>query len=128
VATSDPLLGPIAGASHHEVGGVAVDAVRAGEARVKRVVYPPGYRWSTHLKAAIGTELCRHAHVGFLALGRMQGEYADGCRFDVEAPAVVAIEPGHDAWVVGDEAAVLIEVDFEGDTAARFGLAAEHSH
>jgi hypothetical protein len=26
-------------------------------------------------------------------------------------PAVVAIEPGHDAWVVGDQAAVLIEVD-----------------
>ena len=128
VDTSEALLGAIEGASHNDVGGVAVDAVRAGGARVKRVVYPPGYRWSTHLKAAVGTDLCRHAHVGFLALGHMQGEYADGCRFDVEAPAVVVIEPGHDAWVVGDGAAVLIEVDFEGDTAARFGLAAEHSH
>jgi hypothetical protein len=37
----------------------------------------------------------------------------------------MAIQPGHDAWVVGDEPAVLIEVDFEGDTAQIFGL---HGH
>jgi hypothetical protein len=34
----------------------------------------------------------------------------------------VAIEPGHDGYVVGDEPAVLIEVDFEGQTAERFGM------
>ena len=36
--------------------------------------------------------------------------------------------PGHDAWVIGDEPAVLIEVDYEADTIARLGLAAEHTH
>jgi hypothetical protein len=95
---------------------------------VKRVVYPPGYRWSVNLKPFIGTELCRHAHVGFLAQGQMQGEYADGCRFDLRAPSVVVIEPGHDAWVVGEEAAVLIEVDYDKDTAHRFDLPTEHRH
>ena len=40
----------------------------------------------------------------------------------------VAIEPGHDAWVMGDEAAVLIEVDFENDTVSRFGLPSSHRH
>ena len=39
------------------------------------------------------------------------------------APQVVAIPPGHDGYVVGDEPAVLIEVDFEGQTAERFGMA-----
>lgn len=43
------------------------------------------------------------------------------------APQVVAIEPEHDGWVVGDEAAVMIEFDFEGDTARRFDMAA-HNH
>jgi len=128
MSAPDPLLLAMEGAVHGEVGGVSVDAVHAGGARVKRVIYPPGYRWSTHLKSVVGTPLCMHAHVGFLARGHMQGEYADGCRFDLEAPVVVAIEPGHDAWVVGDNAAVLIEVDFDRDTARRFDLPDEHHH
>jgi hypothetical protein len=44
------------------------------------------------------------------------------------APQVLAIAPGHDAWVVGDLPAVLIEFDFAGDTVARMGLPGAHSH
>src|SRR6266581_1997820 len=98
----DPLLAAIRGADHREVGGAQVDIVRAGNVRVGRFVYPPGFRWSTHMKAVVGTDLCRHAHVGFLARGRIRGVYNDGCSFDFVAPAVVALEGGHDAWVVGD--------------------------
>jgi hypothetical protein len=63
-----------------------------------------------------------HAHVGFIARGRIHVEYRDGTIAEFVAPQIVAIEPGHDGWVVGDEPAVLIEVDFEGETAARFGM------
>ena len=63
----DSLLTPIAGADRREIGGVAIDIVRAGNGRIKRVVYPRGFRWSTHLKPTVGTDLCMHAHVGFLA-------------------------------------------------------------
>jgi hypothetical protein len=69
-----------------------------------------------------------HAHVGFLARGRIQGEYRDGCRFDFVAPQALVIEPDHDAWVVGDEPAVLIEIDFERETTARLGLPDTHRH
>ena len=69
-----------------------------------------------------------HAHVGFLAKGRIEGRYADGCAFDFTAPAVVVIEPGHDAWVIGAEPAVLIEFDFERDTVATLGLQGQHAH
>jgi hypothetical protein len=124
----NPLLGPIEQAEHREVGGAEIDIVRVGSGRVGRVVYPPGFRWSKHIKPMVGTDLCRHAHVGFLAQGHIQGSYADGCAFAFEAPAVVAIEAGHDAWVVGDEAAVLIQFDAEGETARRFGLDDEHRH
>jgi hypothetical protein len=95
---------------------------------VKRAIYPPGFRWSTHMKPTVRTDLCMHAHVGFLARGHIQGEYEDGCGFDYVAPHVVAIEPGHDAWVVGEEEAVLIQFDAEEGTARRFGLPAVHSH
>jgi len=126
--TADPLLGRIDGAERLEVGGCVVDVVRVGEGRVKRSVYPVGFRWSNDMGPAVESDLCHYAHVGFLARGAIAGEYADGCGFEFAAPAAVAIEPGHDAWVVGDEPAVLIEVDFEGETTSRFGLPSEHGH
>lgn len=127
-AASDPLLAPIAGADHRVVAGVAIDILAAANGRIKRVVYPAGFRWSAHMKPVVGTELCMHAHVGFLARGRVRGRYADGCVFDLSAPRCVVIEPAHDAEVVGDQDAVLIEFDAQGDTASRFGLPAEHRH
>ena len=80
------------------------------------------------MRPIVRSEQCRHAHVGFLARGHIQGEYEDGCTFEFVAPAAVVIEPGHDAWVVGDEPAVLIQFDYESDTARRFDLPERHSH
>jgi len=128
VSTHDPLTAPMAGADSRNVGGVQLDIVRTGTGRVKRAIYPAGFRWATHMKPLIGTDRCMHAHVGFLARGRIHVHFADGCVQEYEAPAAVAIEPGHDAWVIGDEPAVLIEVDFESDTISRFGLPATHRH
>src|SRR5918999_4736764 len=108
----DPLLAPIEGAEHHELGGVEIDVVPAANGRIKRAVYPPGHRWSEHLKPLVGTDLCMHAHVGFLARGHFAGQYADGCTFEFRAPAVFVLEPEHEAWVVGDEPAVLIQFDW----------------
>ena len=44
------------------------------------------------------------------------------------APQVVAIDPGHDGWVVGDEPAVVVEFDFEGETVSRLGMPGAHRH
>ena len=120
--TPDSLLGPLKGADHREIGGVHVDVVRTGNSRVKRVVYPPGFRWSKDMRPMVNTELCQHAHVGFLAAGRFTIQYADGVLEAFVAPQVVAIAPGHDGWVEGDAPAVLIEFDFEGETVERLGL------
>lgn len=122
------LLGPIKGAERREIGGVQVDAVKAGEARIKRIVYQPGFRWSTHMQPITKTDRCMHAHVGFLAQGQIHVEYPDGCVHEFAAPAAVAIEPGHDGWVVGTEPAVLIEIDFESDTIRRLGMPEGHEH
>jgi hypothetical protein len=127
-ASRDPLLAPMVGADHREVGGVTIDIARAANGRVKRVCYPPGFRWSTHMKPLVNTPLCMHAHVGFLARGHVRGTYLDGCAFELVAPRAVVIEPGHDAWVVGNEPAILIEFDAESSTAARFGLPEAHRH
>jgi hypothetical protein len=127
VATTD-LTAPIEGASRTEVGGLTIDEVPAGDGRVKRVIYPPGWRWSERMRQVSGTDWCEHAHIGFLAQGRIAVAYADGCRLDLEAPAFVRVDPGHDGWVVGDEPAVLVQVDFGAETAARMGVADSHTH
>jgi hypothetical protein len=124
----DPLTAPMDGAEHREIGDVHLDVARAGDCRVKRVIYQPGFRWSRDMKAFVGTELCQHAHVGFLARGQIHIQYADGCVLKFTAPQAVAIEPGHDGWVVGDEPAVMIEFDFERDTVRRLGMPPEHRH
>jgi hypothetical protein len=124
----DPLLAAVPGAERREIGHVLLDVGRAGEARVKRMVYPVGFRWSVDMKPIVGTDLCMHAHVGFLARGEIHIEYADGCVIEHKAPQVVAIEPGHDGWVVGNEPVVLIEFDFEGDTVRRLGMPDAHRH
>jgi hypothetical protein len=128
MSPADPLLAPIKDADHRDVGGARLDIRRVADARIKRVVYPPGFRWSTHMKSVVGTNFCMHAHVGFLARGRIRIEYEDGCSSEHTAPEMVAIEPGHDGWVVGDEPVVLIEFDFEQDTIRRLGMPDAHRH
>ena len=125
---SDPITAPIKGAERREIGHVRLEVVRAGDARVKRMIYPRGFRWSVDMKPTVKTERCMHAHVGFLVRGEIHIEYADGCVVEFKAPQVLQIDPGHDGWVVGDEPAVVIEFDFEGDTIARLGVPKEHRH
>jgi len=123
-----PTLALVKGAERREIGGVRLEVGRAGEARVKRMVYPAGFRWSVDMKPIVGTDLCMHAHVGFLVQGEIHIEYADGCVVEHKAPQIVAIDPGHDGWVVGKEPVVLIEFDFEGDTIRRLGMPDTHRH
>jgi hypothetical protein len=128
MSTTQPLLQPIDGARHENFAGMEIDVMNAGDVRIKRMVYAVGGRWSEHVKPHVDTDLCMHAHVGFIAQGRLAGEYPDGCTFDFSAPGAVRIEPGHDSWVVGDEPVVLIQFDFERDTVDRLGLSERHEH
>jgi hypothetical protein len=124
----DPLLAPVKGAEKRTIGHVQLEVGRAGQARVKRLIYPPGFHWAVDMKPIVGTDLCMHAHVGFLARGEIHIEYADGCIVEHKAPQIVAIEPGHDGWVVGKEPVVIVEFDFEGDTVNRLGMPTAHRH
>jgi len=128
MSAADSLLAPMDGTEHQKIAGVQIDITRAGAARIKRVIYPTGFQWSTHIKPVVGTQLCMHAHVGFLAHGQIHIEFPDGCRKEFTAPQAVVIEPGHDGWVVGNEPAVLIEFDFEGTTAQMCGVPDSHAH
>jgi len=122
------IFAPVVGADRREIGHVLLEVGKAGAARVKRMVYPPGFRWSVDMKPVVGTDLCMHAHVGFLVHGEIHIEYPDGCVIEHRAPQIVAIDPGHDGWVVGREPVVMIEFDFERDTVNRLVMPASHTH
>lgn len=74
--------------------------------------FEPGWRWSEHVKPIAGTESCQATHLMYCVSGRMHVAMSDGSEADVGPGDVVSIAPGHDAWVVGDEACVT--VDFGG--------------
>src|SRR5689334_4971348 len=127
-ARPSEIFAPVRGAERREIGHVLLEVGKAGNARVKRMVYPVGFRWSKDMKPVVGTDLCMHGHVGFLVHGEIHIEYPDGCVIEHRAPQIVVIEPGHDGWVVGKEPVVMVEFDFEGDTIEKLGLPSTHTH
>jgi len=89
-----------------------VEIVKVGDGVVGKATFEPGWRWSEHVKPIAGTESCQAAHLGYVLSGRQTAVMDDGSELDFGPGDVVAIPPGHDAWVVGDEACVVL--DFAG--------------
>ncbi len=103
-------------------GRVSIDVVRVAGMPVLRVSHAPGWRWSLHSAPEAGVEHCPNYHVGVLVSGELAVEEADGTAYVARPGDPLAIEPGHDAWTLGDEPAVLVQLD-EGESAGRrFGL------
>jgi quercetin dioxygenase-like cupin family protein len=79
------------------------EVLHTGGMTIGRASYEPGWRWSEHVGAIAGTDLCEVEHVGIVVSGRAAVRMADGNEFVMEPGDVFAIPPGHDSWVVGDE-------------------------
>lgn len=88
------------------------EVVKLGEHSVMRVLFEPGWRWSQDVKPIAGTEWCEANHFGYCISGRMAVKTRDGEEVTFGPGDFFSIEPGHDAWVVGDEPCIAI--DFGG--------------
>ena len=89
-----------------------VEVVDLGGVTAMRATFEPGWRWSECMKPVAGTESCQVAHTGYVASGRMAIRMDGGEELEYGPGDVGVIPPGHEAWVVGDEACVFI--DFQG--------------
>jgi hypothetical protein len=69
----------------------------------------PGWRWSTDVKPNIGTDSCRVAHATYVASRRFHVCMDDGTEVEAGPGDALVVSPGHDASVVGDDPAVLID-------------------
>jgi hypothetical protein len=71
--------------------------------------FEPGWRWSTNLKPIAGTDTCQVSHFGYVLQGRMRIHMNDGSEQELTPGEVVAIPPGHDAEVIGNEECVFLD-------------------
>jgi hypothetical protein len=78
----------------------------------------PGWKWSESVKPIAGTESCQMRHVGYCLAGSIHVVQNDGTELDIRSGSVYEIEPGHDAWVDGDEA--FNGLEFQSKTAEEY--------
>lgn len=72
-------------------------------------VFEPGWRWSQDVAPIAGTTSCRTRHLGYTMSGRMHIAFDGGGETEIGPGDLFDLPPGHDAWVVGDEACVMID-------------------
>lgn len=85
------------------------DVVEIGDFTVYREIEQPGWRWSTDHRDLVGTEWCEARHVGVVISGRFGVLLRDGTTGECGPDDVFEIPPGHDAWTLGDEPALMIQ-------------------
>jgi hypothetical protein len=95
-----------------------IEVVRLGGATAARMAMDPGWKWSECIKPVAGTETCQARHVGVVQSGRLHVIHEDGTEVDLGPGDAYVIEPGHDAWVLGDEQFVGFE--FESRSAEEY--------
>ena len=85
---------------------------------VMYVTYEPGWRWSEHVKPMAGTDRCEATHVLYCISGRLNVVHDDGTEAEIGRGDIAVVEPGHDAWVVGDEPCVVVDFGAYGQPVA----------
>lgn len=86
-----------------------VEVVSLSDGTVGRFRFEPGWKWSQHVKPIAETDLCQAPHHAYQMTGRLHVVMSDGKAFEIGPGEVSVIPPGHDAWVVGDEAVTGID-------------------
>lgn len=99
------------------------ELTRVGSLTLGRAILQPGWRWSVDVKPLTGTPSCQIHHLQMLQSGQLRVRMDDGESDDFFANEVFEVPPGHDAWVVGDQPVVVL--DLYGNV-GDFALASGH--
>jgi hypothetical protein len=89
-----------------------VDLLKIGGATVGRATFEPGWKWSTSVQPIARTKSCEAPHFQYHVSGVLMVLMDDGTELECKPGDVSLLPSGHDAWVVGNEPAVI--VDFQG--------------
>jgi hypothetical protein len=89
-----------------------LELIKIGGATIGRAIFEPGWRWANSVQPIVKTSSCEAPHFQYHVAGVLRIRMDDGAEFDCRPGDVSLLPSGHDAWVVGNEAAVV--VDFQG--------------
>ncbi len=101
-----------------------LELIKVGGAMIGRAVFEPGWRWATSVQPIAKTSSCEAPHFQYHVAGVLRIRMDDGTEFDCRPGDVSLLPSGHDAWVVGEEAAVV--VDFQG--MVDYAMSGTHRH
>ena len=87
-----------------------VELVTLGGMTFGRATLEPGWKWSTSVKPVAKTRSCEAPHLQYHVSGRLAVLMDDGSQAEYGPGQVSLLPPGHDAWVVGDEPVVVLDV------------------
>ena len=86
------------------------DVVEIGGMALGKAVFEPGWKWSNDVKPLANTESCQVRHLGYFISGRLHVVMDGETEMDFGPGDIALIPAGHDAWTVGDEPAVFLQV------------------
>jgi len=89
-----------------------LELIKIGGAVVGRATFEPGWKWSTSLQPLVKTKSCEAPHFQYHLSGKLMIVMDDGTQLECGPGDVSLLPQGHDGWVIGNEAAVVI--DFQG--------------
>jgi hypothetical protein len=89
-----------------------IELVTIGNATIGRATFQPGWKWADSVQPLVKTKSCEAPHFQYHVAGVLMVKMDDGTTLECKAGDVSLLPMGHDAWVVGDEPAVV--VDFQG--------------
>jgi hypothetical protein len=87
-----------------------VELVTVNDVTFGRATLQPGWKWSTCVKPLVNTHSCEAPHLQYHIAGRLHVVMDDGTAQDFGPGDVSCIPPGHDAWVVGNDPVVLVDI------------------
>lgn len=72
--------------------------------------FDAGWKWSESVKPIVKTDSCQAPHTNYHLSGRLHVKMDDGTEKEFGPGDIGVVPPGHDAWVVGSEPAVIIDI------------------
>jgi hypothetical protein len=87
-----------------------LEIVKIGSITFGRATFQPGWKWSLSVKPLAGAKSCEAPHLQYHVSGRLHVVMDDGSEDEFVPGDVSLLPPGHDAWVVGVEPVVVVDI------------------
>lgn len=87
-----------------------VELVTIGTVTFGRATFQAGWKWSDSVQPLVNTKSCVAPHLQYHISGRLHVVMDDGSEEEFVAGNVSLVPPGHNAWVVGDEPVIVVDI------------------